>query len=180
MEHFYEKIDGWSTMNFQGILLQKVLDILNTDKLNFAEIGVYKGRSTALFNVELINRNIEYNFYAIDHFMGSEEHDNTIDYYSIALQNLQPIINKINLIKNDSISESKNYQDNYFDIVYIDASHDYESVKNDILHWLPKVKTGGIICGDDYEMGWIGVMHAVDEVFQNVSVHGNQWFKIKG
>ena len=180
MEHFYEKIDGWSHMTNQGVLINKILDTLNLNTLNFAEIGVYKGRSTALFNVELINRNIEYNYYAIDHFQGSTEHDNTIDYYSIALENLNPIIHKINLIKNDSISECQNYPNDYFDIVYIDASHDYESVKKDVLHWLPKVKNGGIICGDDYTLSWPGVVRAVDELFENIDVHSNQWFKIKG
>jgi len=180
MEHFYHNVEGWGEMNYQGVLINQILDILNLDKLNFAEIGVYKGRSTALFNVELIKRKIEYNYYAIDHFLGSEEHDKSIDYYSMALENLQPIIHKINLIKNDSISESKNYDDNYFDIVYIDASHDYESVKKDILHWLPKVKTGGIICGDDYTQSWIGVVNAVNDVLGEVYSTGvSQWFKIK-
>jgi hypothetical protein len=65
--------------------------------------------------------------------------------------------------------------------VYIDASHDYESVKEDIIAWLPKVKKGGIICGDDYTPGWPGVMRAVNEVFNNqVNKIGHQqwWVKI--
>jgi predicted O-methyltransferase YrrM len=181
MEHFYEKIDGWSSMGDQGNLIKNILNHVNSDKINIAEIGVYKGRATAIFNVELINRNIDYNYYAIDHFLGSEEHDNTVDYYSIALENLNPIIDKINLIKNDSINESEKYPDNYFDIVYIDASHDYESVKKDIIAWLPKVKDGGIICGDDYISGWPGVVKAVNEVIGDVQVIGHQqWFKVKG
>lgn len=180
MDHFFEKIDGWSSMGDQGNLIKNILNHVNGDKINIAEIGVYKGRATAIFNVELINRNIDYNYYAIDHFLGSEEHDNTVDYYSIALENLNPIIDKINLIKNDSINESEKYPDNYFDIVYIDASHDYESVKKDIIAWLPKVKDGGIICGDDYVGGWPGVVKAVNEVIGEVQVIGHQqWFKIK-
>jgi predicted O-methyltransferase YrrM len=36
------------------------------------------------------------------------------------------------------------------DMVYIDGDHRYEAVKVDILTWIPKVKTGGIIAFHDY------------------------------
>lgn len=182
MEHFFQNIDGWSSEHEQGQLLNNLLSNIDiSKKINIAEIGVYKGRCTAMWNVMLMNRNIAYDYYAIDHFMGSVEHEKNYDYYGATVDNLAPIINKINLIKNDSISESKNYPDEFFDIVYIDASHDYESVKNDILHWLPKVKRGGIICGDDYTEGWAEVVKAVNEVFNNnVNTIGNQqWWKKK-
>ena len=76
------------------------------------------------------------------------------------------------------MSESKNYDNNYFDIVYIDASHEYEFVIEDINHWIPKVKQGGVICGDDYVQGWSGVIKAVDEVFGDKVnlVGGQQWW----
>jgi predicted O-methyltransferase YrrM len=181
MEHFYENIDGFSTDSDQGELLRTILPYINTNSIiNIAEIGVYKGRGTSLWNVELINQNINYNYYAIDHFMGSIEHDNSVDYYNITQENLKPILNKINLIKNDSISESKKYSDNFFDIIYIDASHEYEPVKEDILSWLPKVKMGGIICGDDYVDGWPGVIKAVDEVLgDKINIVGYQQWWIK-
>lgn len=181
MEHFYNNIEGWSQEHDQGQLLETILFNFSPDqKLKIAEIGVYFGRGTALWNVILINRNIDYTYQAIDHFLGSEEHLKDVDYYGIALKNLEPIADKIQLIKNDSLDESGKYEDGYFDIVYIDASHDYESVKSDILAWLPKVKTGGIICGDDYTPGWPGVVNAVNEVFENqVNVVGNQQWWIK-
>lgn len=182
MEHFYEYIDGFSLYNEQGELLNTLLNNLdNNEKLRIAEIGVYKGRGTSMWIVELINRNINYDYYAIDHFLGSSEHDNSVNYYEITKQNLTPIIDKINLIKNDSISESKNYKDEFFDIVYIDASHEYEYVKKDILTWIPKVRKGGFICGDDYINGWPGVVQAVNELFSDkVNVIGRQqwWVKI--
>jgi hypothetical protein len=63
--------------------------------------------------------------------------------------------------------------------VYIDASHDYESVKKDIEAWNRVVKPNGFLCGDDYMAGWPGVVKAVDEYFgkKNVSlIGGNQWY----
>jgi len=182
MEHFYHNIEGWSSESEQGELLKTILPLINTNqKIKIAEIGVYQGRGTSMWNTILINENLEYEYKAIDHFEGSTEHDKTINYHGITLENLKPILDKIELIKNDSISESKNYSDEYFDIVYIDASHEYEFVIEDIKNWLPKVKKGGVLCGDDYVIGWPGVMQAVDEIFgDKINVVGGQqwWVKI--
>jgi predicted O-methyltransferase YrrM len=180
MEHFYEKIKGWSSETDQGALLKKILEILNKEEIVIAEIGVYMGRCTAMWNVELINQNIKYKYYAIDHFEGSSEHNKNIDYYGETKKNIEIIKENVNLIKNDSLSESKNYPDGFFDVVYIDASHDYESVKKDIETWYSKVKSGGIICGDDYTDGWPGVKKAVNEVFKNkITIVGRQQWMIK-
>jgi len=56
------------------------------------------------------------------------------------------------------------------DFVYIDARHDYESVREDVREWFEKVRPGGIIAGHDYvdgmtEEGEFGVRRAVDEFF---------------
>jgi hypothetical protein len=50
------------------------------------------------------------------------------------------------------------------DVIYIDASHDQDDVKRDILAYLPLLKPGGIIFGDDYT-SFAGVAIAVKEVF---------------
>lgn len=57
----------------------------------------------------------------------------------------------------DSISETD------FDFIYIDGDHSYESVKNDIEMWYPRVRMGGILCGHDYNPAFEGVIRAVDE-----------------
>jgi len=61
-----------------------------------------------------------------------------------------------------STNAVKDYADDYFDFVYIDASHAYKNVKVDINDWWPKVKIGGIIGGHDY-FYFVGVKNAVDE-----------------
>lgn len=58
------------------------------------------------------------------------------------------------------------FTDQYFDWIYIDANHFYEFVKQDLELYYPKVKPGGYIGGDDYDIpGWWegGVERAVDE-----------------
>jgi hypothetical protein len=48
--------------------------------------------------------------------------------------------------------------------VYIDAEHDYESVKADIAAWWPFLMSGGILAGHDYDKAVLpGVVQAVDE-----------------
>ena len=64
-----------------------------------------------------------------------------------------------------------------FDLLFIDADHSYESVKQDIEDWLPKIKVGGKISGHDY--GNVpGVGKAVNERFSNIRVNQLQ-FEIK-
>ena len=52
------------------------------------------------------------------------------------------------------------------DMVYIDANHCYEKVREDILAWRPLLCPGGLLCGHDYcDAVWgRGVMRAVDEL----------------
>ena len=56
------------------------------------------------------------------------------------------------------------YKDDYFDFIYIDACHLYECVKADLEMFLPKLKSGGLMCGHDYfKYSNFGVIEAVDE-----------------
>ena len=47
------------------------------------------------------------------------------------------------------------------DMIYIDASHDYEDVKMDLKTYWPLVSSGGVMFGDDYT--WPDVAQAVNE-----------------
>ncbi|MDR1246035.1 MAG: class I SAM-dependent methyltransferase [Clostridiales Family XIII bacterium] len=66
----------------------------------------------------------------------------------------------------DVLSE---FPDDYFDYAYVDAGHDYESVKNDIAVLEKKLKDGGFVQFNDYAMfnwAWgifFGVVPAVNE-----------------
>jgi len=44
----------------------------------------------------------------------------------------------------------KHFQDEYFDLIYIDADHSFEGCLKDIKDWYPKVKEQGFLIGDDY------------------------------
>ena len=91
--------------------------------------------------------------------------------------------------------------DGSLDMVFLDAAHDYESVKRDIQQWYPKLKSGGLISGHDYERpsstfnradlikhshldyhgGFhYGVIRAVDEIFSKGVEHAHRmWWSAK-
>lgn len=64
------------------------------------------------------------------------------------------------------------------DLIYIDASHEYEDVLNDINFYYPLLKEDGILFGDDYDIGWPGVVKAVD-LFVNLNNLNNRFSNIR-
>lgn len=70
-------------------------------------------------------------------------------------------IEKLHMNGSDALEK---FQNNFFDLVYIDASHWYDDVIKDIEGWLPKVKKGGYLVGHDYKEG-IDVFYAVNDYF---------------
>lgn len=64
------------------------------------------------------------------------------------------------------------------DLVFIDASHDERSVRQDITMAMQLLKPGGVLCGHDYGdwTGWPGVKAAVDALVRNPRVGaGSIW-----
>ncbi len=77
--------------------------------------------------------------------------------------------------------------DGTLDMVFLDADHSYEGVRDDIAAWLPKVRKGGWIGGHDYgndepAYDFSGVKRAVDVAFwEGVEVDKNYtWFRRVG
>lgn len=182
----YKDISGYFGY---GALYEEVIKNI-PDGSTLVEIGSFRGRSTS-YLLELANKSGKnLNIIIVDHFKGSAEH-NKKDYYPEFLENMNNLKYpyKYSVIKDDSSVASTQVSDNSVDFVMIDASHDYESVKKDILCWRPKVKSGGILSGDDYD--WEEVKKAVDEVVESPTIFprtggdcqfdiyaGNYWVKI--
>lgn len=62
--------------------------------------------------------------------------------------------------------EASNRIVSHYDMVFLDAMHDYESVKVDIGRWHRRVRAGGIMVFHDYgHAAFPGVKQAVDEIF---------------
>ena len=66
------------------------------------------------------------------------------------LENLRGFEDRGIMIRTTSKEASLLFQNNSLDFVHIDANHSYESTKEDIELWYPKIKNGGIFSIHDY------------------------------
>lgn len=182
MYHFYTRIHGW--FDFQNLYTKMVND--HPTESHFVEVGAYYGKSAAYMAVEIANSGKNIKFDVVDTWRGSPEHqeggwDHREDMvndtaYDVFLENMKPAEGYYNPVKLASLEAAKLYEDRSLDFVYIDANHEYESIRDDIEAWLPKVKIGGYIGGHDYVRGKYGVYRAVDEKFgTDFEMYGVSW-----
>ena len=116
------------------------------------EVGSFLGRSTKALAAT------SGTVWAIDTFLGSPEHQETIkgrgeDFLFDAFKtNLAEEIaaGRVKPMRMTSLEASVVLANEKFDMIFIDASHDYKDVKADIAAWIPRLSPGGIICGHDY------------------------------
>ena len=133
----------------------------------FIEIGSWKGKSSAFMATEIANSKKYIDFYCIDTWDGSIEHQNDFsvsDLYNIFLNNMEPLKDYYKHIKTSSLQAAQTFENESVDFVFVDGSHTYQDVKNDILAWLPKIKKGGILAGHDYNVEyWYDLTRAVND-----------------
>lgn len=78
-------------------------------------------------------------------------------------------------------------QDRRIDLVFLDGSHDYVHVRQDLNIWWPKVRTNGVFCGHDYveklpegkraARYHVGVKRAVDEFAERKQLKLNLYLR---
>jgi hypothetical protein len=182
MKHYYQNIEGW----FEQTKLYD-LAISKYNNARFVEVGCWKGRSVSYAGVSIINSGKNIKLDVVDTFMGSPEHDkvDAMALYNDFIKNIEPVLPAIGKVhKLSSIEGAKLYEDNSLDFVFIDASHDDANVKADCAAWWPKVKSGGILGGDDYsDSVWPGVVRGVNMYFGNTKIPNTSllphWYIIK-
>lgn len=175
----YTDVQGW--FNNQGEQVYMEMIDKYGDDSHFVEIGCFMGRSTTCMAQGIKRKNKKIKFDAIDHFKGSAEHQTMLkgkSLFETFKWNIDHagVSDIVNPIKMDSLSAVELYENESLDFVFIDASHDYDSVVKDINAWLPKVKNYGILAGDVYNEKHPGVMKAVDELLgKNIRKTGHYW-----
>lgn len=153
---------------FNGELLYKKMTALFPENSHFVEVGCFLGRSTC-FMAQLIKKKRNHIIFdVIDTFEGSPEHQSLVQgksFYETFLQNMRDakVLEMLTVKMARSEEAARDYADSSLDFVYIDAAHDYDSVQRDIDAWLPKIKNGGILGGDDYHPSWQCVIDAVNK-----------------
>jgi hypothetical protein len=78
----------------------------------------------------------------------SQDEWNTIK--EAAISNTSFAVDRVKIVQSFSADAAKIFPDKYFDWIYLDAMHDYDNVKQDLICWWPKLRDGGIFSGDDY------------------------------
>ena len=183
----YKKYYRKTSLKQPGVGEYFLREIQKKNPKNFLEIGIFHG-VTARNVCELMHNNHKNNFkyVGIDIFEESEKYiDEIVPVYKfknpiknfyfryIKKQNpyseeavldlLSKFKKNIEILKGNSNEIVQNLQNNYFDYIFIDGGHAYETVKKDLINCKDKLSNHGIILCDDYDLGHTGVKRAVDE-----------------
>jgi predicted O-methyltransferase YrrM len=136
----------------------------------YIEVGVYKGKTLDYLKKHTKARLVGFDPYKT--YPGSEFNQKWFNELK------RRVSKRHKILFYDSITASKTIENNSIDIIFIDADHRYKAVYQDIKAWLPKVKKGGFLCGDDFCNQHYGVIKAVDELLDINKikvVHDNVW-----
>ena len=151
---FHDKIEGWFSYDY---LYHSMVEQADEGSL-FVEIGSFKGKSTAFMCVEIANSGKDIRFECIDpmellgHYAESAKNEQEIfaDYSETRFhERLASVRDYYKLHKMTSDDAVKLYEDGSIDFIMIDGDHSYEGVKKDVLNFLPKMRSGGLMTGDD-------------------------------
>lgn len=183
----YEKIPGYS-----GFL--KVYDravAAAKDGAVFVEVGVALGHSIAYLARSVLDSGKIVEVYAVDPWEGvarngeqqaalGERRSGDFGLFVDAMrENCPEEFEIVRVLRMTSQRAARFFEPRSLDLVLIDGAHDYDSVSRDIAAWLPKMKRGGILAGDDHEPNYPGVERAAKQAFGGAyDVEGTAWFKV--
>ena len=178
---YSDSIQGWFTYKqlYHNMVANSTLDF------QWLEIGIWKGASI-IYAAEMANLfHKDITFWAVDTWAGSNEKEHQDYIQSIGgpdglfnefCQNVinAKVNNRIKIVRLSSLEASIHFQNEQLDFLFVDGSHEYQDVKNDLLAWKDKVKKNGQLWGHDSD--WPDVQKALNEVFPSRwTKHGDCW-----
>ena len=141
------------------------------------EVGSWKGRSAIHMAQVVRELDLDTEIVCVDTWLGSPEHWLRPDWYdwlrvqygypqlyhtflgNIVRENLTDIITPFPMTSENAAVVFERLKVR-FDLVYIDAAHEYESVKRDLAMYYALLNDDGLLIADDYGR-WSGVTDAV-------------------
>ena len=161
------QIEGWTSTEELTWLAEQAS--IHTRVL---EIGSYLGRST-----RAIADNTKGFVYAVDKWDTVDLDGVTTPVSFDKFQVNMAGLHNFYTLRMPSLRASKGLRFTKFDMIFIDADHTYESVKADVLAWLPFLMPDGLLCGHDYNTECNpGVTKAVDELVPDKQVIDTIWY----
>ena len=131
-----------------------------------AEIGVFKGG----FSEKILEVTEPEKLHLIDPWpeqvssggvvaRGDEIHQSVLNRFCDRIESGQVVVHR-----KTSDEAAPEFDEAYFDWVFLDAEHGYKGMTRDLEAYYPKVKPGGYVTGHDYvDVKNYGVIQAVDE-----------------
>ncbi|MCK5017059.1 MAG: class I SAM-dependent methyltransferase [Candidatus Peribacteraceae bacterium] len=166
----WDDIQGW--FDFADLYNAQIARA--TGACHFVEVGSWLGKSTTYLASKIKESGKDIKLDCVDTWAGGTEsllngsvnklvEESGGSVYSQFLNNLSNagLIERVNAIVSDSAQAAELYDDGELDFVFIDADHTYEAVIGDLRAWLPKLRTGGVLGGHDFDEE--GVSRAVAE-----------------
>lgn len=152
--------------DYENLYKRIVNEAKNNDHI--LEIGSWVGKST-VFMAELVKQSTEQGkvlwFTTVDPFIIDckqdkngvwqwvESNDDTTKQHvkDVFYKHIEPYKQYVQVIEGFSVPVSERYDDDSFFAVWIDGDHSYESAIADMEAWYPKVRSGGILAGHDFD-----------------------------
>jgi predicted O-methyltransferase YrrM len=172
------------------------LTSLNKETVTIIEVGTWKGLSAITMANIARECNVNVQIICIDTWLGAPEfwtwglHDHSRGvslkrkngYPQVYFTFLKNVVDNGHTgtivpfpISSNEAAEVLKYHGIKADIIYVDGSHEYEAVKNDMGRFWELLNDGGVMFGDDYMNNWPGVVQAVNEFPQDHVVSGVVW-----
>lgn len=177
LRYNYMPINRYTTDNQPWGPVAPVLHLLDTkSELVGAEIGVFRGHSSLAMLTHLDMKKL-YLIDAYDKGIADSYNpkDDSNQYVGDSLfqktkEKLSEYESTIEWLRMDSKFAHEHIEDGELDFVFIDGAHTYDGVMNDLKNYYPKVKSGGIICGDDFSNKYksFQVVEAVNDFFSEL------------
>ncbi len=141
------------------------------------EVGVYEGALSKKFS-QLPS--LEH-LYVVDSWDGyyskfGDDHMEKIAQGVIAWGKTEP---KVTVLRLDTADAAEQFAEESIDFFHTDGDHSLAGIRRDIRLWLPKVKRGGIISGDNYEAATVA--QGVNELLpqRELLANGRLWWARK-
>lgn len=190
-------MDGWETdlQGWGGHEEYFANRIMETEPRLIIEVGTWKGKSAVamadICKQNLYTTQVQPEIVCVDTWLGATEfwtnHQDPKRYKSLQLECGYPQVyyqflanvilsgheDIITPFPQSSINAARLFRKEKVqaDLIYVDASHEYDDVKMDLEYYYDCLRSGGVIFGDDYCEYWKGVIQAVDEFAASKGLH---------